>query len=213
MAKVKAQISVSADGFVAGPNQGEENPLGEGGEGLHEWVVKLAVWRESHGREGGEVNASTPVMEETSANIGAVVMGRNMFGPERGPWGENPWKGWWGEEPPFHVPVFVLTHHEREPLEMAGGTTFEFVTGGIERAVELAQEAAGGKDVSIGGGAQTIQQALRFDLLEELLINQVPLLLGDGVRLFDGIGAGVELEQTEVVEAPGVAHIRYRVGG
>lgn len=209
---VKCQISVSADGFVAGPNQSEEHGLGEGGEALHEWVVKLAAWRESHGYEGGEVNASTQVMDEATANTGAVVIGRNMFGPERGPWGEDPWKGWWGDEPPFHVPVFILTHHERESLEMEGGTTFHFVTEGVERAVELAREAAGEKDVSVGGGGETIQQCLRAGLLDELLLNQVPILLGDGARLFDGLGdADVKLEQTRVLDAPGVAHIYYRV--
>lgn len=212
MPKVKCQISISADGYVAGPNQSEEHPLGEGGEGLHDWVIKLAAWREPHGYEGGEVNASTPVIEEAFASTGAVVMGRNMFGPERGPWGADPWKGWWGDEPPFHVPVFVLTHYEREPLEMEGGTTFHFVTEGVERAVELAREAAGEEDVSIGGGGEAIQQAVRAGLLESLLINQVPVLLGDGTRLFDGLG-DVELEQTRVIEAPGVAHIYYRVGG
>ena len=212
MGKVKCQISVSADGFVAGPNQSEEHGLGEGGEALHDWVVKLAAWRESHGYEGGEVNASSQVMEEAFAGTGAVVIGRNMFGPERGPWGEDPWKGWWGDEPPFHVPVYVLTHHEREPLEMDGGTTFHFVTEGVERAVELAREAAGEKDVSVGGGGETIQECLRAGLLEELLLNQVPILLGDGTRLFDGLGdADVKLEQTRVIDAPGVAHIYYRV--
>jgi dihydrofolate reductase len=214
MPKVKCQISVSADGFLAGPNQSEEHGLGEGGEALHDWVVKLAAWRESHGHEGGEVNASSEVFEEATGNTGAVVMGRNMFGPERGPWGEEPWKGWWGDEPPFHVPVFVLTHHEREPLEMEGGTTFHFVTEGIERAIELAREAAGEKDVSIGGGGEAIQQAMRAGLLEELLVSQVPVLLGDGARLFDGFaGSGVKLEQTRVVEGPEAAHIYYRVGG
>jgi dihydrofolate reductase len=152
-------------------------------------------------------------MEEAFGGTGAVVMGRNMFGPERGPWGEDPWKGWWGEEPPFHVPVFVLTHHEREPLEMEGGTTFHFVTEGIERAVELAREAAGDKDVAIAGGGETIQESMRAGLLEELLVNQVPILLGDGTSLFGGLGgAAVKLEQTRVIDAPGVAHIYYRVG-
>jgi dihydrofolate reductase len=211
MPKVKCQISVSADGYVAGANQGEEHPLGEGGEALHEWVVKLAAWRESHGYENGEVNASTPVIEEGLAGTGAVVMGRNMFGPERGPWGEDPWKGWWGDEPPFHVPVFVLTHYEREPLEMEGGTTFTFVTEGIERAIELAREAAGEKDVSIGGGGQTIQETMRAGLLDELVVNQVPILLGDGSRLLDGLG-GVKIEQTRVIEGPEAAHIYYSVG-
>ncbi|HVD86508.1 MAG TPA: dihydrofolate reductase family protein [Solirubrobacterales bacterium] len=210
MAKVKAQISVSADGFSAGPNQGEEHPLGEGGEQLHEWVVKLAAWREAHGREGGEVNASSQVFEEASANTGAVVMGRNMFGPVRGPWTEPLWNGWWGEEPPFHVPVFVLTHYEREPLTL-GETIFHFVTEGPERAIDLAREAAGGGDVSIGGGAETIQQHLRAGLLDELLLNQVPVVLGAGERLLDEIPPGVKLEQLRVIDAPGVAHLLYAV--
>jgi dihydrofolate reductase len=211
MAKVKCQISISADGYSAGPNQGEEHPLGEGGEALHEWVVKLAAWREPHGREGGEVNASSAIFEEASGDTGAVVMGRNMFGPVRGPWTEPLWNGWWGDEPPFHVPVFVLTHHEREPLTL-GETTFHFVTEGPERAVELAREAAGGQDVSVGGGAETIQQLIRAGLLDELLINQVPLILGGGVRLLDDIPPSVKLEQTRVVEAPDVAHLSYAVG-
>ena len=210
MAKVKAQISVSADGFSAGPNQGEEHPLGEGGEQLHEWVVKLAAWREPHGREGGEVNASSQVFEEASANTGAVVMGRNIFGPVRGPWTEPLWNGWWGEEPPFHVPVFVLTHYEREPLTL-GETIFHFVTEGPERAIDLAREAAGGGDVSIGGGAETIQQHLRAGLLDELLLNQVPVVLGAGERLLDEIPPGVKLEQLRVIDAPGVAHLLYAV--
>ncbi len=208
MGKVKCQISVSADGFLAGPNQGEEHPLGEGGKALHEWVIKLAAWRQSHGREGGEVNASTPIMEEAFGGTGAVVMGRNMFGPIRGPWTEPLWDGWWGDEPPFGVPVYVLTHYEREPLTL-GETTFHFVTEGIERAIELAREAAGHGDVSIGGGGETIQEAIRAGLLDELLVNQVPVILGSGVRLLDGIPPSVKLEQTRVVEAPGVAHLFY----
>ncbi len=211
MAKVKCQISISADGYSAGPNQGEEHPLGEGGEGLHEWVVKLAAWRDPHGREGGEVNASSAIFEEASGNTGAVVMGRNMFGPVRGPWTEPLWNGWWGDEPPFHVPVFVLTHHEREPLTL-GETSFHFVTGGPERAVELAREAAGDQDVSVGGGGETIQQLIRAGLLDELLINQVPVILGGGVRLLDDVPPSVKLEQKRVVEAPGVAHLFYAVG-
>ncbi|HEX5527706.1 MAG TPA: dihydrofolate reductase family protein [Solirubrobacterales bacterium] len=210
MSKVKCQISISADGYLAGPNQSEEHPLGEGGMALHEWVFKLAAWREPHGREGGEVNASSEVMEEATANLGAVVMGRNMFGPVRGPWTEPLWNGWWGDEPPFHAPVFVLTHHEREPLTL-GETTFHFVTEGPERAVELAREAAGGKDVSVGGGGETIQQLLRAGLLDELVINQVPLILGGGTRLLDGIPASVKLEQTRVVEGPEAAHLFYSV--
>lgn len=208
VSKVKCQISVSADGFVAGPNQGEEHPLGEGGEQLHEWVVKLAAWRQPHGREGGEVNASSEVFEEASADTGAVVMGRNMFGPVRGPWTEPLWNGWWGDDPPFRVPVFVLTHYERLPLTL-GETTFHFVTEGPERAIELAREAAGGEDVGVGGGGETIQQLVRAGLLDELLVNQVPVILGGGSRLLDGIPPSVKLEQTRVVEAPGVAHLFY----
>lgn len=211
MAKLRFQISVSADGFVAGPNPSEADPLGEGGEQLHEWVIKLAAWRESHGREGGEVNASTQVIEEALENVGATVMGRNMFGGGPGPWGERPWEGWWGDEPPFHTPVFVLTHHEREPL-VKEGTTFTFVTDGIESALEQAKEAAGGKDVSLGGGADIAQQYLAAGLIDELDLNIVPVLLGGGTRLFDNLaGSDLALEQVRAIEAPGVTHIKYRV--
>jgi dihydrofolate reductase len=209
--RLRFQISTSLDGFVAGPNPSEEHPLGEGGTQLHQWVVKLAAWRESHGYEGGEVNASTPAIEEALASIGATIMGRNMFGGGPGPWGEDPWNGWWGEDPPFHTPVFVLTHHEREPLEMEGGTTFTFVTDGIESALAQAKEAAGDGDVGLGGGADVAQQYLSAGLIDELQLNVVPVLLGRGTRLFDdGAGAGIALEQVGVVEAPGVTHLRYR---
>jgi len=212
VAKLRFQISISLDGFVAGPNPSEEDPLGKGGEQLHEWVIKLAAWRKPHGREGGEVNASTPVMEEALENVGATVMGRNMFGGGPGPWGERPWEGWWGDEPPFHTPVFVLTHHEREPLEKQGGTTFTFVTDGIESALEQAKQAAGGKDVALGGGADVAQQYLAAGLIDELDLNLVPILLGGGTRLFDNLaGAGIALEQVRVIEGPGVTHIKYRV--
>lgn len=210
MSKVKAQISISADGFLAGPNQSEENPLGEGGMALHEWVFKLTAWREPHGREGGEVNASSEVLEAATVGIGAVIMGRNMFGPVRGPWTEPLWNGWWGDEPPFHSPVFVLTHYEREPLTL-GETSFHFVTEGPERAVELARAAADDKDVSVGGGGETIQQLLRAGLLNELLVNQVPVILGSGTRLFEDIPPSVRLEQTRVVEGPDAAHLFYSV--
>jgi len=212
VSKVKCQISVSADGYVAGPNQSEDNPLGEGGEALHEWVVKLAAWKESHGREGGEVNASSAIFEEAVAGTGAVIMGRNMFGPVRGPWTEPLWNGWWGDEPPFGVPVFVLTHHAREPLTL-GETTFHFVTEGPDRAVELAREAAGDKDIAVGGGGETIQELIRAGLLDELVINQVPVILGGGVRLLDGIPPSVKLEQTRVVEGPEATHLFYSVSG
>ena len=213
MSKVRSDISISLDGCVAGPNQSEESPLGKGGEGLHDWVVQLAVWRESHGMEGGEVNESTRIVDEAVGSVGAAVMGRNMFGPPGGgPWGDEPWRGWWGDDPPYHYPVFVLTHHEREPLEMEGGTTFHFVTDGIEPALERARDAAGGKDVTIWGGAQAINQYLAAGLLDELELHIAPILLGDGARLFAGLGdADVRLEQIRAVEAPGVTHIKYRV--
>jgi dihydrofolate reductase len=211
MSKLRLNITMSLDGYVAGPNQSEENPLGEGGGDLHDWAFALTAWREPHGMEGGEVNASTPVVEESLANIGATVMGRNMFGGGPGPWGNDPWNGWWGEDPPYHTPVFVLTHHAREPLEMEGGTTFTFVTDGIASALEQAKEAAGGKDVALGGGADVAQQYLAAGLIDELEISVVPLLLGDGARLLDKLGAGARLEQVRTVEAPGVTHLKYRV--
>jgi dihydrofolate reductase len=208
VSKVKCPISISADGFLAGPNQSEEHPLGEGGKALHEWAFKTAYFQEIHGREGGERNVSDELVRGASANVGAQIMGRNMFGPVRGPWTEPLWDGWWGDDPPFRVPVFVLTHYEREPLTL-GETTFHFVTEGPERAVELAREAAGGKDVAVGGGGETIQQLIRAGLLDELLVNQVPVILGGGVHLFEDIPPSVRLEQTRVVEAPGVAHLFY----
>lgn len=212
MARLRFQISISLDGFVAGPNQSEEHPLGEGGEALHDWVIGLAAWRRPHGHEGGEVNASTPVFEEMTDGVGATIMGRNMFGGGPGPWGADPWNGWWGDEPPFHTPVFVLTHHEREPLELKGGTTFHFVGDGIESALEQAKEAAGGKDVALGGGADVLQQYLAAGLVDRFWLNVVPVLLGSGARLFDELVAAsdVALEQVRVVEAPGVAHLEYR---
>jgi len=210
MSKVRCDISISLDGFVAGPNQSEETPLGEGGEQLHDWVIALAVWREAHGKPGGEVNESTPILEETLENVGAGIMGRNMFGPIRGEWGDEDWKGWWGDDPPYHNDVFILTHHARDPVEMEGGTTFHFVTDGIERAVGLARDAAGGKDVRLWGGAQVIQQCLAAGLLDELELHVVPVLLGDGARLFERLGdAEVQLKQVRAVEAPGVAHLKY----
>ena len=282
MSKVRAQISVSADGYVAGPNQSKENPLGEGGESLHDWVVALKVWRDPHGREGGEVNESTPVVEEALANVGAEIMGRGKFGGGPGPWGEEPWLGWWGEDPPFHMPVFVLTHHAREPLTLSdttftfvtngiesaleqakanvgaeimgrgmfgGGpgpwpeepwngwwgddppfhmpvfvlthherepltlsdTTFTFVTDGIESALEQAKAAAAGKDVHVSGGAEAINQYLAAGLVDELELHVVPLVLGGGAKLFEGVSPDVKLEQVRSVDAPGVTHLKYRV--
>ena len=211
MSKLRFKISMSLDGFVAGPDQSVENPLGIGGESLHEWIVPLTVWRSMHGLQGGEVNESTPVVEESIANIGATIMGRNMFGGHPGPWdAENPWKGWWGNNPPFHHPVFVLTHHAREPLEMQGGTTYTFVTDGIESALEQARRAAGGKDVSLAGGAKAAQQYLRAGLVDEMGIHLVPTLLGAGERLFEGTGDDLNgLVLTHTVATPRVVHLKF----
>jgi dihydrofolate reductase len=212
VSKLRFQVSISLDGFVAGPNPSEEHPLGEGGMQLHQWAFELAAWRRPHGQEGGETNASSVVVEESLDNVGASVMGRNMFGGGPGPWGDDPWDGWWGEDPPFHTPVFVLTHYEREPLEKEGGTTFTFVTDGIESALEQARGAAGGGDVSLGGGADVAQQYLAAGLIDELQLNVVPVLLGEGTRLFENVSASaVGLEQVQVVEARGVTHLKYRV--
>jgi dihydrofolate reductase len=204
---LKANTAISLDGYVAGPNQSEDDPLGEGGERLHEWMFPLAAF---YATEGEEVNASTPIVEGMFDNVGAVIMGRNMFGPIRGDWGSEEWKGWWGDDPPYHVPVYVLTHHEREPVEMEGGTTFHFVTDGIESALALAREAAGAKDVLVAGGASAIRQYLAAGLLDELDLHLAPVVLGDGERLFDAVG-DPRLEQVRAIEAPGVTHLRYRV--
>ena len=212
MTKLRVHISTSLDGYVAGPDQSEQEPLGVGGESLHDWVVALEAWRRGHGETGGEVNASTPVMEEKMAGLGAEIMGRGMFGPPGGgPWGDDPWPGWWGEEPPFHHPVFVVTHHEREPLTLSD-TTYTFVTDGIESALDQARQAANGKDVLLSGGADVINQYLAAGLVDELELHVVPILLGGGSRLFEGVGPGVRLEQVRAVEAPGVTHLTYRVG-
>jgi dihydrofolate reductase len=212
MAKLKFNIAVSLDGFVAGPNPSEQDPLGEGGMQLHEWAFELAAWRVPHGREGGAVNASTPIVEQSLANVGAVIMGRKMFGGGPGPWGAEPWDGWWGDDPPFHTPVFVLTNHAREPLQMQGGTTFHFVTDGISSALAQAFEAADGQDVSLGGGADVARQYLAAGLIDELRLDLVPVLLGGGTRLFEhGAGTGTALEQVQVVQAPGVTHLIYRL--
>jgi dihydrofolate reductase len=211
MSKIRFQLAVSLDGYVAGPHQSEENPLGVGGMDLHRWVFDLEAWRREQGQEGGEVNASSAVVEELQSNIGANVMGRNMFGGGPGAWSEDPpWNGWWGDDPPYHTPVFVLTHHPREPLEMKGGTTFFFVTDGIESALERARQAAGGRDVLLAGGASLVQQYLAAGQVDEFELHIVPILLGDGERLLENVG-NLELEQVRAIEAPGVTHIKYRV--
>ena len=213
MGQVLAEISMSLDGYVAGPNPSLDDPLGAGGERLHEWVVATEAWRERHGMAGGETGPENEIIADAIDRAGATVMGRRMFSGGEGPWEADPKAdGWWGEEPPFHHPVFVLTHHAREPLPKQGGTTFTFVTEGIESALDQAREAAGDKDVSIGGGAEAIQQSLKASLVDELQIHLVPVLLGGGVRLFDGLGPGnVELETTRVMESPAVTHLRFRV--
>jgi dihydrofolate reductase len=211
VSKLRLKISMSLDGFVAGPDQSVTHPLGVGGMRLHEWVVPLATWRAAHGMAGGDVDESTPVVEESTANIGATVMGRNMFGGHPGPWDpQKPWKGWWGDNPPFHHPVFVLTHHARPPLALEGGTTFTFVTDGIEPALVQARRAAGGKDVSLAGGAQAAQQYLAAALVDEMEIHLVPTLLGAGERLFEGVGDDLRgLELVRTVAAPNVTHLKF----
>jgi dihydrofolate reductase len=209
MTQLILDISMSLDGYVAGPNQTLEEPLGAGGMDLHEWVIKLAAWREPHGLEGGEHGPDSDLVAEGIAATGAVVMGRRMFSGGSGPWEDDPnADGWWGDDPPFHVPVFVLTHHQREPVEKQGGTSFTFVTDGIESALEQARAAADGKAVSLGGGAEVGQQYLAAGLLDELQIHLVPILLGGGVRLFDGIEPQ-HLEVIRVLESTGVTHLRY----
>jgi len=210
MSKLRSSLTMSLDGYVAGPNQSVDEPLGTGGEQLHQWLLPLEAFRESHGEAGGDVNASTPVAEDILGGTGATIMGRNMFGGGPGGWGEEPWQGWWGDDPPVQHPVFVLTHHAREPLELLGGTTFHFVTDGIESALELARAAAGGQDVSLGGGANVVQQYLAAGLLDELTISVAPIFLGGGARLFENLGDPVpELDQVEAIDAPGVTHIRF----
>ncbi len=209
MSRVTCQISTSLDGFVAGPNQSLENPLGEGGERLHEWAMATDAWRARHRREGGEHNADAEVIADVTQNVGAYIMGRKMFGGGDGPHDES-WRGWWGEDPPFHVPVFVLTHHAREPLPMEGGTTFTFVTDGIESALEQARAAAGERDVQIAGGATAVQQYLAAGLLDQLYLHTVPVILGAGERLLDGVGDPA-LEVVDVVNGPGATHVKYRV--
>jgi dihydrofolate reductase len=212
MPRLRFTISMSLDGYVAGPDQSVENPLGIGGEQLHEWVFPLAAWRAPHGLPGGEVNESTPMLEESLRGIGATIMGRNMFGGHPGPWdSRKPWTGWWGKNPPFHHPVLVLTHHARPPLEMEGGTTFTFVTGGIGEALDRARRAAGGGDVALAGGAKAAQQYLRAGVVDEMLINLVPVLLGGGERLFDDVGDDLHgLEPVRTVATAKVTHLRFR---
>ena len=213
MGKLALNISMSLDGFVAGPDQTIEQPLGDGGEGLHEWAVELESWRRSHGLEGGETNANAEVVEEILRSTGATIMGRRMFSGGQGPWEDDPnADGWWGDQPPFGHPVFILTHHAREPVTKQGGTTFTFVTKGVEAALAKAKVAAGDRDVAVGGGADVAQQYLRAGLLDELQLHVVPIFLGGGVRLFERLdGSRPALESTRVIQGPNVNHLRYRV--
>jgi dihydrofolate reductase len=206
-------ITMSLDGFVAGPNQTLEEPLGRGGERLHDWVIATAAWRERHGLEGGEAGADSDVVAESLPRQGALLMGRRMFSGGEGPWEDDPnADGWWGDDPPFHVPVFVLTHHPRDTVEKEGGTSYTFVTDGIESALAQAREAAGDKDVVVVGGANVVQQYLAAGLVDEFQTHIAPVLLGDGVRLFDRLGlTPPAVEVTRAIESPAVTHVAYRV--
>jgi dihydrofolate reductase len=209
MGKVTCQISISLDGFVAGPNQSFENPIGEGGLRLHEWVFATASWREQQGLTGGENSIDSEVADQVFQNVGAYIMGRKMFGGGDGSWNHD-WKGWWGDDPPYHLPVFVLTHHPRDPLPMQGGTTFNFVTTGIRSALEQARSAAGDKDIMIAGGAHTVQQFIAAGILDELYLHIVPIILGRGERLLENVGDPT-LQPVTVIASPAVTHVKYRV--
>ena len=200
MSRVTCHMSISLDGFVAGPDQSADNPIGVGGMELHQWHLRA---------DELESEADIALRDELMRPRGAYVMGRNMFGPVRGEW-TGDWRGWWGEEPSYHAPVFVLTHYAREPIEMKGGTTFHFVTTGFEDALEQAQAAAGGDDVDIAGGASTVRQALAAGAIDELVLDIVPVLLGGGERIFDGM-TGPRFEPVEALHSPNATHVRYRV--
>lgn len=199
MSTVRCHISVSLDGFVAGPNQSPVHPLGEGGERLHEWAFAPS----------DATSVDSKILDEETGDVGAYIMGRRMFGGGEGSWDES-WTGWWGDDPPFHTPVFVLTHHPREPLPMDGGTTFHFVTEGIEAALDQARAAAGERRVMVAGGASAVNQYLGAGLLDELALHIVPVVLGSGERLLEGVG-NLALEQVEVRPSPAVTHVSYRL--
>jgi dihydrofolate reductase len=209
MSSTTCHISISLDGYVAGPNQSIDDPIGEGGMRLHEWVFETASWRRQHGLDGGVASPDDEVVDEVVHGVGAYIMGRRMFGGGDGPWDES-WTGWWGPDPPYHAPVFVLTHHPRDLLTMDGGTSFGFVTDGIESALDQARTAAGAGDVAIAGGAEVVRQYLAAGLLDELHLHIVPVILGAGERLLEDVGDPV-LEPVSVVASPAVTHIKYRV--
>lgn len=211
MGDLRVDVAISLDGFMAGANQRVDNALGDNGERLHEWMVPLEAFNRMHGESGGITNENTPFVENMFDDIGAGIMGRNMFGGGPGPWADDPWEGWWGDEPPYHCPIFVLTHHEREPL-VKGETTFYFVTEGIDIALERAKEAAGGLGVSMHGGAATINQFLAAGYVDEMVVHIAPVFLGAGERVFADLGVNLpKLEQIEATGGPGVTHIRYRL--
>ena len=211
MGKVFADISMSLDGYIAGPNPTLEEPLGKRGEELHEWVVRLSSWRKEHGMSGGEDGPDNDIVKETIANVGAVIMGRQMFSSGSGPWETDPNPdGWWGETPPFHAPVFILTSHPRQKAMKEGGTSFNFVTDGIKSAFSQAKEAAGDKDISVAGGAKTIQQAITAGFLDELQIHLAPILLGGGTRLLENLG-DTKLEKIRVIDSPLVTHLKFQI--
>ena len=212
MTRVRVEsFTISIDGYGAGPNQSVENPLGVGGETLHNWIVSTRSWRQTHGKDGGARGIDDDFAVRGAEHVGAWILGRNMFGPIRGPWPDMNWKGWWGDDPPYHVPVFVLTHHSRPPIPMEGGTTFHFVTGGIHEALDQAREAAHGTDVRIGGGVNAIQQYLRAGLIDELHIAIASVLLGGGERLFDGVDmSALGYECVQFVGSKEATHVLLR---
>jgi dihydrofolate reductase len=212
MTELKLDISVSADGYVAGPGPSLDDPLGKRGEELHEWAFAASAWREAHGREGGEGGVDSDVITEHVESVGATIMGRKMYSGGSGGWEDDPRAdGWWGDEPPFGHPVFILTHHEREAVEKAGGTTFNFITDGIQSALDQAREAAGDKDIAIAGGADAAQQYLNAGLVNQVRLHIAPVILGSGRSLLEGINPALRLEQTAAVAGNGVTHITYRV--
>ncbi len=215
MQKVRVQcFAVSLDGYAAGPNQSLENPLGERGPELMQWFFATREWQKMHGQEGGETGTDNAMAEEGFKGVGAWILGRNMFGPVRGPWPDDNWKGWWGDEPPYHTDAFVLTHHARAPLAMKGGTTFHFVTEGIESALERAKSAAGGHDVRIGGGASTVRQYLGARLIDELHLVMSPVLLGSGENLFNGLDlSALGYECAKTVAGERATHVILRRKG
>lgn len=213
MTRVRVEsFTMSLDGYGAGPNQDIDNPLGVGGTELHQWLVPTRTFQRAlFGKDGGATGIDDDYAARGFQNVGAWILGRNMFGPIRGPWPDGDWKGWWGANPPYHVPVFVLTHHARPPLEMEGDTTFHFITGGIHEGLDRAREAANGKDVRIGGGANTIQQYLRAGLIDELHLAIAPVLLGRGERLFEGVNMrALGYECVKLVGSENATHVVLR---